>query len=283
MNVTTHTSAKAFLEAAGEWLERQEVVNNLMLRIAARIASAETPPDPPPVLMTVARHQGLEAAVVMTPPRGVVLYAPADDPQEALAGVADALLAGRHAVPECVGPSETARLFMKLWCDRIGQEAVVKMSQRIYELRQVIFPANVAGSPRPPGMNDLELTARWTAEFSREVGEPHGPQASRTSAEQIVASGRTLFWEHQGQPVSMAAAVRPIRHGIGIGRVYTPPEHRGNGFASACVAELSQRQLNAGRQYCCLYTDLANPTSNSIYQKIGYVPVADSTHYRFTK
>ena len=281
MNVTIHASAKDFLDAAGSWLETQEAVNNLMLGIAARIAGAEEPAGPPPVMMTVSGPQGLEAATIMTPPRGVVLYAPADDPHEALDGLAEALLAGGHGVPECVGPSATASLFAKIWSDRTGQEAAVEMSQRIYELRRVQFPRGVPGSARPSRMEDLELAARWTHKLSLEVGVQTDSEAARTSAEQHIADGQALFWEYRGEPVSMAAALRPMRHGIAINRVYTPPAHRRHGFASACVAELSQRQLDAGRQFCCLYTDLANPTSNSIYQKIGYVPVADSSHYCF--
>ena len=79
----------------------------------------------------------------------------------------------------------------------------------------------------------------------------------------------------------MAVAKRRLPHGGSIGGVYTPKEHRGHGYASACVAALSQRQLDAGKQFCCLFADLANPTSNGIYQKIGYVPVADSVQYKF--
>ena len=66
-----------------------------------------------------------------------------------------------------------------------------------------------------------------------------------------------------------------------IGGVYTPPDCRNRGYASACVAELSRRLLDEGRAFCCLYTDASNPTSNSIYQKIGYKLVADSSHYAF--
>ena len=211
----------------------------------------------------------------------VVLYAPAADPQEALDGLAEALIAGGYPVPECVGPSAAASLFAKIWSDRTGQAAVKKTAQRIYELSRVVLPRNVAGSPRLPRIEDLDLLARWTQEFSLEVGEQSDSEAARKSAEQVIANSQALFWEHQGEPVSMAAALRQLPHGVAISRVYTPPEHRGHGFASVCVAELSQRQLNAGRHFCCLYTDLANPTSNSIYQKIGYTAVADSSHFRF--
>jgi uncharacterized protein len=63
--------------------------------------------------------------------------------------------------------------------------------------------------------------------------------------------------------------------------VYTPPEHRRKGYASACVATLSQTLLNQGYKYCFLFTDLANPTSNHIYEAIGYQSVGDLSDYSF--
>ena len=79
----------------------------------------------------------------------------------------------------------------------------------------------------------------------------------------------------------MAAAARPTLHGITVNLVYTPPEHRGRGYASNCVAALSQRMLDGGYQFCTLFTNLANPTSNDIYQQIGYRQIADFNEYRF--
>lgn len=280
MNVTIHKSAREFLDIAGHWLERQEAVNNLILGLANRLAGTEKT-VPSPIMMTVCIQRELAAAALMIPPRGVVMYAPADNPREAINDLAEALIVGGYPVPECVGPNAVASLFTKIWTDRTGQTASLTMAQRIYELRQVSPPRGVPGTARLALMEDLDLLADWTYEFALSTIEKIDAQASRISAEQFISGKQMLLWEHQGKPVSMAATVRPMRHGIAISRVYTPPEHRGHGFASACVAELSQRQLDAGRQYCCLYTDLANPTSNSIYQKIGYVPVADSSHYCF--
>jgi len=76
------------------------------------------------------------------------------------------------------------------------------------------------------------------------------------------------------------AAVTP--EGSRVGPVYTPSPLRGRGYASALVAAASQAQLGAGRRFCFLFTDLANPTSNEIYQAIGYEPVCDVDEYRFT-
>ena len=79
----------------------------------------------------------------------------------------------------------------------------------------------------------------------------------------------------------MAARTGPTTHGVRINFVYTPSEFRGKGYASACAAALSQAMLNSGRRFCYLFTDLSNPVSNQIYQRIGYVPVCDFTEYQF--
>jgi predicted GNAT family acetyltransferase len=95
--------------------------------------------------------------------------------------------------------------------------------------------------------------------------------------------GRTAYlWEVDGRVVSLVAAGSQTPSGSRIGPVYTPPGERGNGYASALTAAASQHQLDSGRRFCFLFTDLANPTSNRIYQAIGYEPVADVDQYRFS-
>ena len=90
-----------------------------------------------------------------------------------------------------------------------------------------------------------------------------------------------FLWEDGGQPVAMAMSSRPLQHSITVSAVYTPPEHRQQGYATALVARLSQHLLDMGYEFINLFTDLENPTSNSIYQKIGYNPVIDFRSYKF--
>jgi predicted GNAT family acetyltransferase len=89
------------------------------------------------------------------------------------------------------------------------------------------------------------------------------------------------FWEIEGEPTAMAGVGSPTPSGIRVSAVYTPPERRGNGFATSLVAELSRRELVAGRRFCFLFTDLANPVSNRIYRRIGYLLVSKASEYRF--
>jgi hypothetical protein len=162
-----------------------------------------------------------------------------------------------------------------------GKPGKLDMALRIYELRKVIAPPDVEGAPRLATNTDLNLAAEWMDRFSVDVGDQADPPSARQTAERKIAAGQLLLWERNGLTVSMAAVARKLPHGVAISQVYTPPEHRRHGYATACVAVLSQQQLDAGQQYCCLYTDLANATSNGIYQKIGYVPVIDCAYYAF--
>ena len=121
------------------------------------------------------------------------------------------------------------------------------------------------GYLRPAGAADAELVVRWALAFTSGCGLRDRPEQVAEGARRRVAIGDIFLWD-DGRPVSMAARTRPTRHGISVGHVYTPPELRGRGYATACVAGLSQHLLDSGYGFWTLFTDLANPTSNHIYQ-----------------
>jgi predicted GNAT family acetyltransferase len=126
--------------------------------------------------------------------------------------------------------------------------------------------------------------------FAHEVLHEGGPGRDRAGAmldhRLSSPSAGILLWEEDGEPVSLAGWGGPTPNGVRVGPVYTPPELRGRGYATALTAELSQRLLDGrlfegGRRFCFLYTDLANPTSNAIYERIGYRRVAESAEIVF--
>jgi len=291
MHVTAYASASEFLQAAGAWLEREEALNGLMLGLSARLAGQDKPSDPQPVMMTASGAAGLAAACLQTSPqRPVVLYAPGvgspanEQDAAALDALVEAMQADGHEVCQCVGPSSASLALADLWTKRTGGTFKLLMGQRIYELREVTAPTGVSGTARYAGPGDLDLVVDWQHRFAADIGElGHAPASREMVREQYVAGRHTLLWEDDGQPVSMAIATRPTRRGIAIGGVYTPPQCRRRGYASACVAELSHRLLDAGREFCCLYTDASNATSNRIYRKIGYKLLAESSHYAFVE
>ncbi len=165
--------------------------------------------------------------------------------------------------------------YARAWSDVTGATAEVHRQVRAFELRTLRRPRLPAGRFRPAVSADGELLAGWFVAFGADIRERiTGEEAARIVAR--LESGNDLaVWELDGAMVSMAAVTRRTPWSSCIGFAYTPPELRRRGFASGVVAELSQRELDAGQRWCSLFTDVANPTSNHIYAELGYEPKCD--------
>jgi len=157
------------------------------------------------------------------------------------------------------------------------------VAERIYQLDAVTPVVGVPGALRRATEADRALAVAWAVAFQREALGDDDPRTAARMVDARLGGGADsgLYVWDDGQPVSLAGYSGPTPHGIRVGPVYTPPAHRGKGYASACVAALSQLLLDGGRAHCFLFTDLGNPTSNHIYQAIGYQPVCDVDEYRF--
>jgi predicted GNAT family acetyltransferase len=279
--------AAAFLAEAGELLLADEARHNLILGIAGTVRDS---PDLYPLRsFWLVRHGGLVVGAAMrTPPYNLILARPSSP--AALEALADAVSEELPGVVGCVPESEE---FAVLWAAGAGIRARTNMRQGVYALEQV-EPLSAAppGSPRVATADDRELVLRWWIAFGDEVLHEGGPgrENAGTMIDHRLASPRSgiLLWEDEGEPVSLAGWGGPTPNGIRVGPVYTPPELRGRGYATALTAELSQRLLDGrlfegGRRFCFLYTDLANPTSNAIYERIGYRRVAESAEVIFER
>jgi predicted GNAT family acetyltransferase len=168
------------------------------------------------------------------------------------------------------------------WQRLSAQPYSVTRAERIYQLEYVNPVTGVPGSLRKATEKDKPLLFQWMVEFQEEALGETDTSGLAPMLDRLLSFGtQGMFVWEDGQPVTMAAYTRPTTNGVCIAAVYTPPPLRGRGYASACVAALSQLLLDQGRRYCFLYTDLANPTSNHIYQTIGYKPICDASVYSF--
>jgi predicted GNAT family acetyltransferase len=211
------------------------------------------------------------------------LPAPEADQRELARVVADDV---RQAAPTFTGvmaPSALARAFADAWQTQTGRSSVLESREGIYELSEVHAPSGVPGAFRLATHDDRPLLVRWLDAFHAEAlpGAPVEDTGAWVDRAFASPTRTVALWEDGGVPVSFAGAGNPTPNGIRIGPVYTPPAHRARGYASALVAELSARQLASGHHFCFLFTDLTNPTSNHIYQTIGYHQVGDAEVYRF--
>jgi uncharacterized protein len=298
MDLTPYADPAAFTRRAQPFLLRHEAEHNLILGLLGGLLRQSTPPAAPPYLAILEEGGEVLAVALRTPPHRLVLSRvdpPAGAPDAAPVEV-DKVAAEvvEHLVADLAGhspdlsgvtaPAALAEAFARRWAERRGRRARRNMEMRIFQLDAVTPAPAVAGALRPAGEADLDLLTRWIAAFTREIGEREERDEARARAgvSRTIAAGGLHLWEVEGVgPVSMANATGATPSGIRINMVYTPPELRRRGYASACVGALSQAMLDAGRRFCFLYTDLANPTSNHIYQELGYRPVADADAYDF--
>lgn len=279
---TQYVSVDAFLQQAQSALLQNEAANNLMLGLCLRLRNYPERVRKAPFLFTIDSEQRrVELAAVMTPPHNLIVHCADGFDPAVMDLLADHLSANAWAIPGVVGPLPHSEQFARLWAARTGRAARVHMRERAYELHRVSPPLAAPGFLRPAGEGDLTLLAEWTRAFHHEaLGEEMSVEESREITALRIDDRQLYTWD-SGEPVSMAAVTRPTLNGITVSLVYTPPRLRGRGFAGNCVAALSQRMLDSGYRLCTLFTNLANPTSNDIYQKVGYHPIADFNVYRF--
>ena len=284
MRVERPTEVRAFLERAGAFLERREAEHNLLFAITAGLTTNPDLFTEAPLFAVVADDDGaVLAAAMQTPPRQLVL-SEADAAIRDAATEALARVLGPIELPGVLGPPAAAETFARRWSAmRPGRSVERGMQERIYRLTAVIPPRPAPGGARIAEARDRPLVAAWLRAFAREaLGEAmdDAPVLADRWANHL--GGRAMWlWEIDGDIVSMSGVSGPTPHGIRVGPVYTPLEHRRRGYAGALVAAASQAQLDAGRQFVFLFTDLANPTSNHVYQAIGYEPVADVDQWLF--
>jgi GNAT superfamily N-acetyltransferase len=282
MDVIRYGSVAAYLDGAGPFLEAREAEHNLIFGIASQLQQDPTQYMSSPYLAAVVDGDRVVGAALRTRPWRLVLSVFDVD----AAAVADALVEDLldDPLPGMVGPTASATAFAGAWTARTGAAAHLTRHERSFQLRHVIPPRPAPGHMLRAQPEHHGILAAWSKAFEDEAHTaPPGPTDHDAVADRWIRGiGRTAWlWIDEGRPVSLTGVGGLTPHGIRVGPVYTPPELRGRGYASNLVAEASQLHLDGGRQFVFLFTDLANPTANKIYQSIGYEPVIDIDEYAF--
>lgn len=273
MALSSHatTSPQDVLDRAGSFLATEPVHHNLVLTLLhTRVHVPE-----PGRYWTVADGEDVVGVVLQSPLQFFATLTPMS--RDAIAVAVDAIVADGAEVPGVNGEAGVAADFAGAWSERTRRVAVPALGQRLYEHRHDVDVQPTPGSFRRAGPADRELLVEWTEAFAREIDEPLGDAAAVVD---LRLAARQLFvWDDDG-PVAFAGISTPVCDVVRIGPVYTPPAVRNRGAATALVAALTRGARDRGRR-CVLYTDLANPTSNSVYRRIGYRAVAECLRYHF--
>jgi predicted GNAT family acetyltransferase len=280
VEVQRHGDADSFLSAAGDFLLAREAEHNLILGLSGRLRVDPRIYGEAPYF-AVAREGGeVVAATMRTPPHNLILSEVDDEAAlEPLAADANDVFESLTGV---VGPKAPVAMMAQIWEARSGQNAHLMLCQRSYSAEQALEPEGIPGTMRPYELGDRELVLGWMDAFVDEALPEAPPEDSARWLDRRAADPDSgiMIWE-DGGPVSMGGYGGLTPNGIRIGPIYTPPELRRRGYASALTAAMTRVLLDGGRRFCFLFTDLANPTSNSIYQRIGYRPVTDIDQWSF--
>lgn len=260
MRFVKYESPRLFLNKVGEFLEKKEAVNNLLLGISNRESIGEQISD-----SFMCSVESSLILVILLNNKNLIIYGEGPECEKAVKISASKILHLGLEVPGVVGPIDVASQFALEWASLNKTGAYVKMQQKIYKLDKVSAVSHSQGYLRMADLNDLPLVSDWINDFASSINEQMTLEESTKKAQEFINDSSLFLWVDQ-VPVCMAKKARPTKNGIVITYVYTPPHLRNKGYATSCVSSLSQLLLNEGNSFCALYTDLSNPTSNQIYQ-----------------
>jgi RimJ/RimL family protein N-acetyltransferase len=278
MHVRFHAGAADFAAAAAPVYHRDPVLHTVELSL---LRGGPLPGCGAPLLVTVWGSAGLVGAAMATPPFPLLC---SGLPAPAIPVVVGELHSSNFGLSGVRGLRTTAMDFARQWQARTGCAHSIDTEEPLYRLGALRPPPGVPGVARPSEPADTELLIDWQCAFAAEAfGDTPDRTLAGAALQSAAARGDAhLLWTVDDEPVSLAGVRRPAVGVSRIGPVFTPASRRGHGYGSAVTAAACRWAGSAGAGEVVLFTDLANPTSNAIYQRIGFEPVADTVHVSFS-
>lgn len=277
MRVRLLDDTHAFSEAARPFLTSEPFSANVLAVEVDRIVRSVRPTRPGSLWILVEDDSGVVGAAMHTPPWHLFLPRLGSGLPEAIAG---ALAEAGRDLPGATGETGTVGRFGAAWISLTGQSSRRRLAERMYVLGELRPPEAVEGAARMAAERDVDLVATWFDDFTDEAN-PSAPREEVAAVAARIEAGTLFLWEVDGVPVSLAGVSAPALGVARVGPVFTPREQRRHGYGAAVTAAVSTAALAGGSSHVVLYTDLANPISNSIYQKIGYRPDHDAEQLDF--
>ena len=281
MDLQIYEDPREFKALADPFYGTDTLRHTVALTVMARFLGMAR--ERPPIMGTLHDNGELVGVALRTPPWPVIVSGLPTDP-ELLESFLTQWLEADPDLPGVSGPVENAHAVADAWTKRTGGTTNVTLASRLFRLGE-LAPPTTTGCAREATVDDTDLLISWRRDFAIEAlgFERSGDDGPAEIRRRFEIGDSVILWEDGGKPVAWANASKPIGGMSRVGPVYTPPEHREHGYGSAVTAAASQHAVDAGAKDVILFTDLTNPVSNSIYQKIGYRPVYDSTELEFAR
>ncbi|SFG13288.1 hypothetical protein SAMN05216353_12427 [Halobacillus alkaliphilus] len=279
MKIIQEQNVESFTSSIQELLLKREAENNLPLGILQRLQ--ESPSSENSLLIKIEEEGRPVFMTMRTPPHLWILPSIPAVTSGHIKSLARYLFENQFEVPGILGEGEAVQHFIDEWINITGENPIIHMRQGIYRLNELQPIHMNEGELIEAKESDLELVKKWLTRFGEETNEGTIKERTAEIAEEMIRTRRMHLWIVNGEAVSMVARARVTPHGATINAVFTPDEFKRRGYATQAVWTLTKKLLDQGYQFCSLYTDLDNHSSNSIYKKIGYEWIGNSIVYHF--
>lgn len=282
MEFIRYTDADTFNAVVEPHILKQEDVFSLFFGVLQAIRQGKYEN---PFMATIEVEGSILAIVQMTPPHPInLILVDESRKEEIIRYLVKQLISNSIDIPGIISLKLWARAFADQWTAVTGKKQLLLMEQGLYRLDKENDMLEMSpGSWRLANDADCPLIENWFSLFEEDAKLPKSPVESvKKKVASFVEDQEVFLWEHEGKTVSMMKKARPTKNGVTVSLVFTPKEERKKGYARTMVMQGS-KELLKNYQFCVLYTDLLNPTSNKIYQEIGYKKIADSVHIGFVE
>jgi len=283
MKVEFYDDVNRFNELVFPFLLKYEAENNLLFSILNVLKEdLYRYGDKKPILTFITENDNIKLVSIRTPPHKQILSY--TDNLQSIDVLTDVLIKKNIDIPGVLGFKEGVEKFVKLWFEKKGVKSKLINNERIYKLEHV--EETTLGKKKfvKATKSNENIVLQWAKKFMLEAFPERSQEMIEQSMKRLkkaILKGKIYLLLDNNKPVSMAQKAGRTPNGNSVNFVYTPPTLRRRGYATECVAKLSKKILKEGNKFCFLFTDLKNPTSNSIYQKVGYRSVIDVDEFQF--
>lgn len=278
-HVAFYDNGSAFADAVSEPVAARAIANNTFLGVLERMVTSRSTDH---LRAGVWDGAELVLAALMTPPYVLNIADPGRG-REGVVALADALTGHGYALPGCVSESGMADGFSAAWSARHPVRVELEHRHLLYQAESVVTPPGIAGSLVRAQPANAKRHADWETAFAIDVEAPEDQRERKLVEERVrrwLDAGVLFDWKVKDKAAAHGVVLPIGADGARVLAIYTPPEHRGRGYAQAMTAALTQRALDEGR-WCTLFTDADNPITNKIYPRVGYRYLAEYTNYLF--
>lgn len=276
-NLSSFKTADDFLAFTSAFLEKEEAINGLLLGLS--LANKGKKEDKS-LYVTIKEKEEIVFTAIKTEGRNLIVYGKDPNAYNYVPTFLTFLQKEKITIPGIIGPSELVIHLGTVLKNDFGWEYKMGFRHLVYVLKEVKYNPQREGQLIKADRDRIEHIAQWMHWFSKEALNEDDQKGALEAARKKIGKGEVYLWLDP-EAVTMTCASRPTINGITINYVYTPLEHRNKGYGTKLVAELSTMLLAKGYTFCTLFADIENPTSNSIYKKIGYEPVGEFSYLQF--